>query len=576
MTLNQALEIINVRRDCDVAGNHFLVCGFEPLHLATLLRAHLLKRLPETQNIEVQTGVYGDFRGNLEAAARSTAVAASVVLEWSDIDPRLGLRSSGGWSNEAKSNILSSCRERYDHLALGVEKLGGRMPVAVAPPSLPLPPIGNTIRAQSSVFELEIQQQLATFLLRVASFPGVRVIQPPRSEASSLDARMELMAGFPYTVSFSDTLAKALVDVLHPPAPKKGLITDLDDTLWSGIVGEVGVEGVGWSQDRHAQMHGWYQQMLGHLAGCGVLLAVSSKNEQATVEAAFARKDFFLDPETLFPIHANWGPKSASVARILETWNIAADVVVFVDDNPMELAEVESAHPGITCIRFPRKDASAVWNLMGELRDLFGKPLVMEEDRLRAASIRQGREFQRMAENSATAPEAFLAEMNARITVDFEFAAADPRVLELVNKTNQFNLNGIRYTDGEWRKDLDQAGSFVVSVAYEDRFGPLGKIAVLRGRTRGATLEVGTWVMSCRAFARRIEHQCLRILLERFGIDTIHFDFQATKKNGPTQDFFELLLGHRPSEPFHLAKKMFDDKCPALYHAVEEIAGAKR
>jgi hypothetical protein len=113
MKLNQALAIINARKDSTQTEVHYLACGFEPLHLATLLRAHLLERLPNGKNIEIQFGVYGDLRGNIESATRSSALACSVVLEWSDLDPRLGLRSSGGWSNEAKSDILASSRDRW-------------------------------------------------------------------------------------------------------------------------------------------------------------------------------------------------------------------------------------------------------------------------------------------------------------------------------------------------------------------------------------------------------------------------------------------------------------------------------
>ena len=381
-------------------------------------------------------------------------MGAVVVIEWSDVDPRLGLRSSGGWSNDTKSHILGNCDQRYTHLETAIQKLAARMPVAVAPPSLPLPPIGNTIRAQSSPLELELEQQLAAFLLRLSRLPGVRILQRQRTESSGMDVRMEFLAGFPYTVSFADTLASSLVDVLYQPAPKKGLITDLDDTLWSGLVGEVGVEGVSWSQERHTQTHGLYQQMLGHLAGCGVLLGVCSKNELSTVEAALARKDLFLNPESLFPVHANWGPKSASIARILKTWNIAADAVVFIDDNPMELAEVEQAHPGITCVLFPKKDAAGAWNLLGSLRDLFGKPVLMDEDRLRQASIRASAQIQEMSGDAAS-PE-FLRTLEGTVTLDWSADSSDKRALELINKTNQFNLNGRRIGEAEWRRYLEE------------------------------------------------------------------------------------------------------------------------
>lgn len=444
------------------------------------------------------------------------------------------------------------------------------MPVAVAPPSLPLPPIGNTIRAQSSVFELELEQQLAAFLLRVSRLSGVRVVQRRYAEASSFDARMELLAGFPYTVPFADALASSLVDVLYQPGPKKGLITDLDETLWSGIVGEVGVEGVSWSQERHAQIHGLYQQMLGHLAGCGVLLGVCSKNEFSTVEAALARKDLFLNPESLFPIHANWGPKSASIARILKTWNIGADAVVFVDDNPMELEEVQRAHPGITCLRFPGKDAAGVWNLLGSLRDLFGKPLLMEEDRLRQASIRASAQIEEMSGDAAS-PE-FLRSLQGTVTLDWNADSSDKRALELINKTNQFNLNGLRIEEGEWRRRLEYEHTVMAMASYQDKFGPLGKVAVLLGSRHGARIKVSHWVMSCRAFSRRVEHHTLDGLFHHSDVEEIEFAFEATARNQPLQEFFHSLgISTEAEGACCVSRAGFRERCGVLPHQVSNL-----
>jgi FkbH-like protein len=443
------------------------------------------------------------------------------------------------------------------------------MPVAIAPPSLPLPPIGNTIRAQSSVLELELQSQMASFLLRLARIPGVCLIRPHREDA--LDPKMELLAGFPYTVSFADQLAASLVEMRYPAAPKKGLITDLDDTLWSGIVGEVGVEGVSWSQDRHAQVYGLYQQMLSHLAGCGVLLGVASKNEHSTADKALARKDLFLNRESLFPVHANWGPKSASVGKILRTWNIASDAVVFVDDNPMELDEVGRAHPGITCIQFPKKDAAAVWNLLGQLRDLFGKPLVMEEDRLRAASIRASAQIQEMTQDAAS-PE-FLRTLEGTVTLEWGADAADKRALELINKTNQFNLNGLRIEEGEWRRLLEDQGAILAVASYQDKFGPLGKVAVLLGSRQGAKVKVSHWVMSCRAFSRRLEHHTLDGLFQHSQANEIEFAFEPTPRNQPLQEFFQALgISADNGGVASISRSRFLGQCGVLPHQVANLA----
>ena len=573
MTLNKALALINSRKGKSGDAIYYLACGFEPLHLTTLLRAHLLERLPDDKNVEVQCGVYGDLRGNLESAARTAATACAVVLEWSDLDPRLGLRSSGGWSNEAKADLIANCIERYTHLEAAIVALAGHMPVALAPPSLPLPPIGNTIRAQSSVLELELEQQLAQFLLRMARVSGVRVVERSRisSAAAALDARMELIAGFPYTVPFASALAASLVDVLCQPAPKKGLITDLDGTLWSGIAGEIGVDAVSWSQEHHTQTHGLYQQMLGHLASCGVLLAACSKNEMTTAEAALARKDLFLNAGSLFPVCANWGPKSASVGRILETWNIAADAVVFIDDSPMELDEVERAYPGVTCLAFPGKDPAAVWNLLGRLRDLFGKPELMEEDRLRQSSIRASAQVREMAADGGSAE--FLRTLQGTVTLAWQVDKADKRPLELINKTNQFNLNGLRMGESEWQRLLERNDTIVAVVSYQDKFGPLGKIAVLVGSQAGRTVKVSHWVMSCRAFSRRIEHHMLDSLFRHCDGEEIAFAFAKTEKNQPLREFFAS-AGIRSSDDgaWRISRKDFLSSCGVLPHATPDEA----
>jgi FkbH-like protein len=572
VTLNQALALINSRKGNRGNAVYSLACGFEPLHLATLLRAHLLERLPGDGNVEVQSGVYGDLRGNIESAARTAATACAVVLEWSDLDPRLGLRSSGGWSNEAKADLIANCIERYARLEAAIVALAGRMPVALAPPSLPLPPIGNTIRAQSSVLELELEQQLARFLLRIARVSGVRVVERSRIDApaAALDARMELIAGFPYTVPFASALAAALVDVLCQPAPKKGLITDLDGTLWSGIAGEIGVDAISWSQEHHTQTHGLYQQMLGHLAGCGVLLAACSKNEMTTAEAALARKDLFLNAESLFPVCANWGPKSASVGRILDTWNIAADAVVFVDDSPMELDEVQRAYPGMTCLAFPGKDPAAVWNLLGRLRDLFGKPELMEEDRLRQSSIRASAQVREMAAEGGSAE--FLRTLEGTVTLAWQVDQADKRPLELINKTNQFNLNGRRMGESEWQRLLGRNDTIVAVASYQDKFGPLGKIAVLVGSQAGRKVRVSHWVMSCRAFSRRIEHHMLDSLFRHCDAEEIAFAFANTEKNQPLREFFAA-VGVSPDAEgaYRILRSGFVDGRGALPHEVSNL-----
>ena len=570
MTLNQALTLINFRKGQGPQKLHYLACGFQPLHLSTFLRAHLFELLPG-DDVELLHGAYGDLRGNLELAAQSPAIAAVVVIEWSDLDPRLGLRASGGWSAAVKADILGSLGSCMALLETALAHLGVRMPVVVAGPSLPLPHIGNTIDAQGSVFELDLEQQIAGFLARLARLAGLRIARCNSTEIR-MDARMELMAGFPYKLPFASDLAQSLARVLWQAPPKKGLITDLDNTLWAGIVGEVGVDSVSWHQDSHTQIYGLYQQMLGHLASMGVLLGVSSKNEQSTAEAALGREDLLLDAKSLYPAIANWGPKSASVAQILKTWNIAADAVVFIDDSPMELEEVKQAFPEITCLLFNGKDPDKTLRLFAELRNHFGKPLVVEEDLLRQASIRASAEIREQGE-SASSPE-FLSTLAGTVTFDWRRNPGDGRALELINKTNQFNLNGKRIREGEWQRYVADENSVCAVISYQDKFGALGRVAVLLGTNEGGKLRISHWVMSCRAFSRKIEHHTLDALFLHLDTDRIEFDLLPTAKNQPLLESLSAIgLTPSPDSTHELLRSVFLSRCGPLPHRHGSASG---
>src|SRR5207253_7677851 len=161
------------------------------------------------------------------------------------------------------------------------------------------------------------------------------------------DLKSELFNGLPYSLSHASLVAESLVRLMVPPVLKKGLITDLDDTLWSGIVGEIGVDKVSWDLSSHTHLHALYQQTLRALADQGVLVGVATRNDPAVVATALSRSDLLILKERLFPIEAHWKSKSSSVRRILATWNIGPSAAVFVDDNPRELEEVKAAFPEI-------------------------------------------------------------------------------------------------------------------------------------------------------------------------------------------------------------------------------------
>ena len=578
MTITEALRITqSVPRDARPFAVT-LACGFTPLHLQTFLAAHLQQTLAD-RKVRITPGLYGNLVGTLETISDASPPDGLVIaLEWPDLDPRLDYRGAGSWSVTAVNDIVASAQTMLHRIANALLRIPAGPRIALSLPTLALPPLFHAPGWQASQHELALEADVIRVAADIAQAGRIAVINSQRlaeesPAAGRLDLKSDLYTGLPYTIEHADRLASQLALALVPPAPKKGIISDLDDTLWSGIAGEVGPDALGWDLASHAQLHGLYQKLLASLADSGTLIGIASKNDPAVVAKAFERKDLLLHPEQVFPIEVHWNAKSGSVARILEAWNIAADSVIFVDDSPMELAEVAAAHPGIECVLFPRNDYQAGLAMLRQLRDRCGKERVSKDDALRLESIRQGVAFREQTSGGA-APESFLEQIGAVVTFDFA-AAAEPRVLELVNKTNQFNLNGGRYTQADWQKLVSSPGALLAAVSYEDKFGPLGTIGVVAGQLGGRTLVIETWVMSCRAFARRIEHQTLKMLFETTGASEIDFRFTPTAKNGPLRDFFATLLGEEPQSEFRLTRSQFELRCPALYHEVREMRRAQ-
>jgi len=575
MKLAEALRIVQATPPPEAEKfSVYLACGIFPLHMSTFLAAQLRQRLTN-RAIEISTGLFGDLPGNLRTLQESPADAGAVVIEWSDFDPRLGLRRLGGWGPGVLPDIQATVQRTATSLLQHLSDAAQSRPLALCLPTLPLPPISYQPGGQAGPDLLLLEKALNDFAANAAQIPRVKIVNRQRLDQIStfkdrLDVKSELSTGFPYRTTHASHVAELLADLIQPRPPKKGLITDLDDTLWRGLLGEEGVEGISWDLDRHSHIHALYQQTLRALAESGVLIAVASKNDPALVTEALARADLLLPKDCLFPIEVNWKAKSESVQRILNVWNINADAVVFIDDSPLELAEVQSLFPAIKCLRFPVNDDQAAYEFLTELRDLFGKQEILDEDNIRTESVRSGNQFQHQVEMDSTRPlETFLAELKAELSLS-PAAAGDARAFELVNKTNQFNLNGKRLSESEFQAALARPDAVSLVASYQDKYGPLGKIAVVLGQVAGSVLKLDTWVMSCRAFSRHIEHRCLEYLFESLPITEVQLDFQPTTRNGPAQEFLSQFVDAELTPPVRIQRATFMERKPALAHKINE------
>jgi FkbH-like protein len=572
MNLLDALETL--RKPAEPGATMFsvnLVCGFTPLHLATFFSAFLSQRLP-ARRISTNTGLYGDLKGNLLRLRESQCDSLAVLIEWQDLDARLGIRNLGGWNAAELLDIVESASREMDRIASILKPLSRSVATVVSLPTVGLPPLFPAAPQICTRFELLLRKALADFASSLCEEPGVRILSTQHLDelsplANRFDPKSEILFGFPYTIEHASVLAEQLANLIQPTAPKKGIITDLDDTLWGGLLGEAGTDGVAWDISRNAHLHGLYQQFLASLASSGTLLAVASKNDLGLVEQTLSRKDLLLSKENVFPLAVNWGPKSESVREILQVWNIAPESVVFIDDSPIEVAQVKSAFPEMECLIFPKNDPAAVWNLLRHLREEFGKESTTAEDNLRLQSIREGGHFREGLSAPGAILDEFLQTLNSSITFDLQ-KNGDRRPFELLNKTNQFNLNGYRYTDTEWSRHMHDPECILIGATYQDKFGSLGNIAVMLGAKNQSEFQLKSWVMSCRAFSRRIEYQCLKFLFERFAVEKIAFCYQETPRNTVMRDFLLGLLQENGCSGSYVSRNGFFDRCPPLYHQV--------
>ena len=292
------------------------------------------------------------------------------------------------------ADVLRTAAGQAEEVLAALEALADETAVVLSLPSLPLPPLAHPPGWQLGEFEARLRSVPGKLAADAACRPGIRIVGCQRLDLMSplsgrLDVKSELTAGFPYRLSHAAALADLLARLIGPTPPKKALITDLDGTLWKGILGEVGASGVRWDFEGHGHAHALYQQFLSSLAEAGILVGVASKNDALLVEQVFQRPDCLLLREQVFPCEAHWGAKSESVARILgRLADRSRERGIRRRRSHADSPRSRRPIPTSNAWPFPRS-IRRYSELLVELRDLFGRSALSEEDLLRRESLRR-------------------------------------------------------------------------------------------------------------------------------------------------------------------------------------------
>jgi FkbH-like protein len=398
--------------------------------------------------------------------------------------------------------------------------------------------------AQADAAEPLLRAAEADLVAKLTGLPGLTVVRADafheiyEVDGSQIaDPVREHIAHIPYQAAYFHTLATVVMRHVHrrlAPA-RKVVAVDCDNTLWRGVVGEVGAEGLVFDE-AHQALH----ETLTRLAGDGVLVALCSKNEEPDVWRVFeSRADCTLRRESIVASAINWQPKSANLRAMADRLNLGLDSFVFIDDNPVECAEVRAACPEILTLEWPQ-DAQQAIRLLQHTWELDARGATAE-DRRRTELYQE--EFRRQELQAQTLTfRDFIASLG--LIVDIAPLAPEDlkRASQLTLRTNQFNFTTKRREETDLQALASAGDHEIRTVRVRDRFGDYGLVGLLIARADDDEVFADTFLLSCRVLGRGVEHQMVaelgRIAQTR-GASRVRLRVEPTKRNTPARSFLE-------------------------------------
>jgi FkbH-like protein len=368
-------------------------------------------------------------------------------------------------------------------------------------------------------------------------------IQSRCGKAQATDERMWLAARLPWSDSVLRALSQEYMRFIRPlkGLNKKCIVLDLDNTLWGGVIGEDGLAGIQLGTEAPGSAYVAFQRELERLWRRGILLAISSKNNLDDAMSVFEQHpDMVLKLSHFAAYQINWEPKEQNIRDIAKELNIGLDSLVFLDDNPMERARVRAELPMVLTPEMP-KDPAHYRRALLEL-GVFDTLALTEEDRNRNKLYA---EQQARQQYEATFSSGTLNDYLAGLQMTVDIAPADgltlPRIAQLTNKTNQFNLTTRRYTEAQI-EEMRARGSLVFGMGVADRFGDNGLVGVaIVSPGSHDTWEIDTLLMSCRVMGREAETALLSVIAQQVrehGARHLEGWYIPTAKNAPVKAFY--------------------------------------
>jgi len=357
-----------------------------------------------------------------------------------------------------------------------------------------------------------------------------------------LDPKLYYRGNFLFSESFLPIIADVYMGYIKAlkNLTRKCIVLDLDNVLWGGIIGEDGIEGIKLGIDSPGNAYKDFQRVLLSYYNRGMLLAINSKNNlEEAMKAINEHSHMVLREKHFVAIRINWQDKVQNMVEIAKEINIGLDSMVFVDDNVREREQVKQALPQVLVVDLP--SSPFLYRQTLENMNDFNVLALTEEDKTRGEMYHAKKKREELRE-SISSLEDFLKSLKIKIVIKFDDHMNIPRIVRMVNKTNQFNLTTRRYTDAEIAKMKREKERFkIYSMQVSDRLGDEGIVGVAIVRKEPKTWTLDSFLLSCRVIGRKVETAFLAKIVEdakEYDVTTLVGEYIPTPKNALVKSFY--------------------------------------
>ncbi len=502
--------------------------------------------------LEVEIGGYGSYMDDMlnpdGALARFKPEVVLVILDLEDVAGRLPELCADGISVGVDAEVDASLAR----LAQMLRGLRARGPARIVVQGFVLPDITSL----GDVGDANLPYSLPKAIRRLNDglaavcrdisdcvFFDVDRLAARYGRREWRDTRMFLASRLAVSAgafaAYSKGLARSVSTLFK--APRKVLCTDLDNTFWGGILGEDGTDGIATGSAFPGNCYLEYQKYLRNLSARGILLAIVSKNNEADVREAFETRaaDLALGLDQFAGLKINWNEKSQSIRELAQELSLGLDSFVLVDDNPVECEAVRRQIPEVAVVMAPIQDPWRVIEILSE-SSFFDAAVVTEDDVNRLGEYK-AQAHRAQLEDGAGSREEFLGSLEIVCTFLSALDAPLSRAVQLLAKTNQFNLTTRRRSAAEIEEFAAATGGQAIAVRVRDRFGDAGVVGLALARNVADECYIDSFLLSCRVIGRGIETAMLSHITKnarRIGAKRVIGEFIPTKKNAPCANFF--------------------------------------